>query len=193
MWLAATVLVVLVVLAAFTASGIAITDAILPSPATASEASGLAGLAGLLGAALMTLPLTALTAGFLQWLVLRWYVPWAGRWMVATIIGLILGMGIGISVGRGAIGWGVMGAVLGLAQWVVIRRHVTNAYWWILASTFGMFFGASLAPDRLVGQGGVVITGLGQITIQLLIPVVVWAILTGLTLRSLSQHSAPAM
>ena len=79
--------------------------------------------------------------------------------------------GSGISIGdraQSALEAMVMGAVLGLAQWVVIRRHVTNAYWWILASTFGMFFGASLAPDRLVGQGGVVIAGLGQITVSLL-------------------------
>jgi hypothetical protein len=193
MWIAAPILVVLVAIAAFTATGIAITDAILPYPEIASEASGLAGLTGLFVAALLTLPLIALTAGFLQWLVLRWYVPWAGRWMVATIIGLILGIGIGIPVGRGALGWGVIGAVMGLAQWVVIRRHVSNAYWWIPASAFGMFVGALLTPDRLLSPGGVVITGLVQIAIQLLIPVLFWAILTGLTLRTLSQHSTPAI
>ena len=188
LWITANLAVPLVALLVFTATGGAVTEAILPAPTLEGEAPGFAGLAGLSIAFLVTLPITALVAGLVQWLVLRWRVPWAGRWLVVTAISAMLGILAGLTVGRGALGWGILGALMGLAQWLVIRRILPNAYWWVVVNILGMVLGELLTPNRLVVSGEVV-RGLPQIVLQILGPVLIWAILSGITLRILSQRA----
>ena len=188
-WIAANLATVLAALSIFTISGGAVTDVIMPDPAVGGQASGNAGLAGLSIAFILTLPTTTLIAGFLQWLVLRWSVPWAAHWMLATFIGVLLCIVVGLSVGRGALGWGILGLLMGLPQWFVIRKSLPGAYWWIVASTLGMALGRLLIPMRLTFSG-VVLSGLPQLMVQMLGPVLVWAIVSGITLRGLSQAAA---
>jgi hypothetical protein len=191
LWITANLAVPLIAVFTFTVSGGAITEVILPYPSVAAEASGYAGLAGLSIAFIITLPVTALLAGVMQWLVLRWHVPWAGRWMLATIIGAMLGIVAGLSVGLGPLGWGILGALLGLAQWFVIRRALPDAYWWLVANIVGLVLGELLTPNRLTFSG-VVVRGLPQIVIQVVGPILIWAILSGITLRALSQRAHPS-
>jgi hypothetical protein len=187
-WIAANLTVALLALAIFIVSGGALTELILPDPPAAVEPSGYAGLAGLSIAFIVTLPITALIAGVMQWLVLRWSVPWARRWLVATATGVMLGILAGLSVGRGPLGWGILGALMGLAQWFVIRRALPDAYWWLVVAIVGMVLGELLTPNRLAFSG-VVLRGLPQIMIQILGPILIWAILSGITLRLLSQRA----
>ncbi|MGD2253818.1 MAG: hypothetical protein PVF70_12965 [Anaerolineales bacterium] len=188
LWIIANLAIPLLALFIFTISGGAITELIIPASSATAEASGYAGLAGLSIAFIVTLPITALIAGVVQWLVLRWHVPWARRWLVATAIGVMLGILAGLSVGRGPLGWGILGALIGLAQWFVIRRVLPDAYWWIVVSIVGMVLGEQLTPNRLAFSG-VVVRGLPQLVIQLLGPILIWAILSGITLWALSQRA----
>jgi hypothetical protein len=187
LWTIANLSVPLFALLIFTVSGGTISDFILPD-ATVAETSSYAGLVSLSIAFIVTLPITALIAGVVQWLVLRWYVPWARRWLVATSIGVMLGILAGLSVGRGALGWGILGALIGLAQGFVIRRVLPDAYWWIIVCIAGMVLGELLTPNRLTFSG-VVVKGLPQIALQVLGPILIWALMSGITLRALSLRA----
>jgi len=86
--------------------------------------------------------IAASAVGTAQWLVLRHYIPKAGLWIIATVIGtagsvIVFGMGgpgfivqvvILIPLGR---------TVIGLAQWLVLRNYLRQAGWWIPAAVVG--------------------------------------------------------
>ncbi|MGK7907400.1 MAG: hypothetical protein AB4040_09250 [Synechococcus sp.] len=101
--------------------------------------------------------------GVMQWLVLRWFLPRAGWWVVLTIVGCGLGwvsaLGLALAVAsladatsiylpmwvpeELACGWvaAVGGVAIGLAQWLYLRRHLRQAAWWIVASAIGLAIG----------------------------------------------------
>ena len=101
--------------------------------------------------------------GVMQWLVLRWFLPNAGWWVVLTIVGCGLGwvsaLGLAFAVASLAdvtsiylpmwvpealmCGWvaAVGGVAIGLAQWLYLRRHLRRAAWWILASAIALAIG----------------------------------------------------
>lgn len=90
--------------------------------------------------------LLVLMTGFLQYLLLRRYLPRAGWWIVATALGWPLGIAVvylGYAIWPVVLNanstWSAMliGAVTGLAQWLVLRRRVPRAGWWVLASALG--------------------------------------------------------
>ena len=82
------------------------------------------------------------SVGIAQWLVLRRQVSWAGRWVLASTVGMAVGQVLSgaVSVGEGYV---MFGASVGIAQWLVLRRRVSQAGWWVLAST--MCFAVFLA------------------------------------------------
>lgn len=121
----------------------------------------------------------ALTLSTAQWLLLRKLLPNAGRWFLATGVGVALG---GIMVG--ILMWSIsgqgwedvwlmaaallpIGLALGLAQWLYLRGVLPNAHWIVfidvLAAASILLAGAvytSLAELLVFALPGV-ITGLG--------------------------------
>ena len=99
-----------------------------------------------------------LLAGWAQWLLLRRYLPRAGRWFAATALGLGLG-GIIVAVFRVADIFGMearfarfalvflaIGLVLGLLQWFFLRRSLRHAAWLVPVN---LLAAASLLPIRM--------------------------------------------
>lgn len=101
--------------------------------------------------------------GAVQWWVLRWRVPRANRWMLASLIGGVLGGAVWFAELAGAMvavlrfpnhglvpwliqvgGWCGYGLVLGIAQWWVLRRKVLRSGWWILANGMGFLVAGTL-------------------------------------------------
>jgi hypothetical protein len=98
--------------------------------------------------------------GLAQWLVLRHFVNWAGRWTLYSSLGGLIGFPLGFELSTAfALGFGrilhglAMGAVIGLAQWLVLRRAGPWATVWIAASTAGMGLVWSF-PIAIMAQGG---------------------------------------
>ena len=90
-------------------------------------------------------PVIGLLTGFLQYLLLRRYLPRMVWWITATGLGwllplLIIRLSPPLNVSST---WfevlviGLMGGTIGLPQWLVLRQHVHHAAWWILASVLG--------------------------------------------------------
>jgi hypothetical protein len=144
---------------------------IAPSVNEALGATAVSLLTLLLGA------LIAITAGMLQWLVLRRYVRWANQWWLVTSIGWIAG---GVLASYAA--FAVLGArpstlsftavtapanaaVVGTFQWLILRRHVRRAGWWVLASIAAWAIGERLglyAGFYVALYAGAAVGGLGQ-------------------------------
>lgn len=83
--------------------------------------------------------MSGLIVGVAQWVVLRYYIPHAGWWVLASAFGWVLG--IFVSLGTKtyllkptAIHYFVIFALLGVAQWLVLRCHTQYAGWWVLVS-----------------------------------------------------------
>ena len=118
-----------------------------------------------------------LLAGFLQYLLLRRYLPRMGWWIVATTLGLLLGLvGGGLlfhtlysildSLWFGILNTVLIGGSMGLVQWLVLRQRVHHAAWWILANVLGW---------------GVVGWGAATLSNQMVIPAVSLLLVPGIT------------
>jgi hypothetical protein len=89
--------------------------------------------------------------GTMQWLVLRRHVARAGWWIGATAlggtaVGVVAGtLGDVVAVVGLVIGYGVMGAILGVLQWLVLRRQIDRAWWWLAVSPAGWALGTGVA------------------------------------------------
>jgi hypothetical protein len=83
--------------------------------------------------------------GVMQWLTLRWRIPSASRWVLAsTLAGVCAGV-IAAIWGNAAdlvLGYGGFGALIGSLQWLVLREHTSRAGWWLLANPVGWAMGA---------------------------------------------------
>ena len=99
-----------------------------------------------------------LLAAWVQWRLLRRYLPGAGRWFAATALGLGLS-GIIVAVfqvadilsmearfARFALVFLAIGLVLGLLQWLFLRRSLRHAAWLIPVD---LLAAASLLPIRM--------------------------------------------
>ena len=101
-----------------------------------------------------TMAVVAFLPGFLQWVILRQWVPRAGWWVLVSGVGSFLGflatalgMSLAIGVAGGEAGsayvmfpgFGVAfayaGALVGTIQWIVLRKWVPRAGWWVLISS----------------------------------------------------------
>lgn len=76
----------------------------------------------------------------------------SGAWIVATTIGGGVGGTMGALVNMlfptgtgGALGYAVIGAIVGTLQWMLLQRWIRGSGWWILASVIGWGIGAPVA------------------------------------------------
>ena len=81
-----------------------------------------------------------LVLSFVQWVLLRGFLPWAFLWFLATCAGMLLGgLVAGLAIlGTSAINWDPywilaalllpVGLSLGVAQWLILRRFLPNAF-----------------------------------------------------------------
>jgi hypothetical protein len=114
--------------------------------------------------------------GLGQWLVLRSFVAWAGRWTLASAAGgsagFLVGYALSLAVG-GRIGNSIHGLLLGLglgvAQWYILRRAVPWAAVWIAASTLGMGIVWSF-PIAIFAEGGM---------LRLAVQAIAYGVITG--------------
>ena len=112
--------------------------------------------------------------GFMQWRILRPFVPRSGWWVPASMAGLTLSFGLYAVVRNlwpgipfdlgwpgGVLGWGLTlvlgGILLGMPQQSILRRHGGGAAWWVPASAAGWglsVFGLAIPPDMSGGYAG---------------------------------------
>ena len=106
-----------------------------------------------------------LMVGALQWLILRRHFDRAGRWILASTLGLAVALALGGAIG-GLVSGAIAGTVVGISEWFVMRRYVYKAGLWIVGNTIGfaaaMIVGSSvfsLAFGILFGgvTGGVLV------------------------------------
>ena len=106
----------------------------------------------------MYFPVLGLLTGFLQYLLLRRYLPRMGWWIAATALGWslvsigdrLLYLTLYTTLGADSIWFAALMVVLvsgsvGLAQWLVLRQSVHHAAWWILANVLGWGIAALVA------------------------------------------------
>lgn len=92
-------------------------------------------------------PVIGMVLGFLQYLLLRRYVPRLIGWIPATFLGwlmpfitgffLISVLGLGNDTFSLMLGLLLIGASIALPQWFLLRQRVRHAFWWILACAIG--------------------------------------------------------
>jgi hypothetical protein len=140
------------------------------------------------------LPSIGLLSGFLQYLLLRRYLPHMGWWIGATFLGWLLTL-VPLRVLYTAFSpalnansqWSVplagvaLGVAIGLPQWWLLRRHINRASWWILASAVG--WGAAL----LFTDGA--ISSSQEVLSVVLLPPVAGSIAWWWLLRKMPQQS----
>ncbi len=121
-----------------------------------------------------------LLTSFLQYIILRRYLPKMGWWLVATGLGWLSVWGIMQkfnyfgSVLFTDLGlllfFPLIGTLIGFFQWLLLRRRIKQAAWWILASMLGWGLaalgtqspvrnGSILAQLFLVGLSPAIVTG----------------------------------
>ena len=111
-----------------------------------------------------------LAGGFMQWLILRRWIPGTGWWVPASALNfpaapavangvLILGGGLSSAA---PILLGILIAILsGILPWLVLRRRLTRAGWWIPAHWLGSLVSVYLG---VVGFHAVGLIGLYQLS-----------------------------
>lgn len=125
--------------------------------------------------------MTGFVVGIAQWLVLRFYIRYAGWWVLASALGWFLGIFVTSiadaifdpilqrlsKIALWEVFWlntltnPVTFATLGLVQWLVLRHHTRRAGWWVLANVIGGAVNGAVAStvcalvcDRLGIRGG---------------------------------------
>ena len=125
-------------------------------------------------------PLFCLLTSFLQYILLRRYLPKMGWWMVATGLGWLSVWivmqtidffgSVFLSNLELILVFPLIGTLIGFFQWLLLRRRITQAAWWILASALGWGLaalgtytplknGSILAQLFLFGLSPAIITG----------------------------------
>ena len=93
-------------------------------------------------------PLFWLLTSFVQYLLLRRYLPQMGWWIAATGLGWLSALAsmqvfdflfdsVFLSDWGFVFGFTLIGTLIGFCQWLLLRRRITQATWWILASMGG--------------------------------------------------------
>jgi len=85
------------------------------------------------------------STAFLQWIIIRAYLPKASRWVLASAASWIL---IGALADRVEIKGNlvlllpaILGATVGTFQWLVLHNHIPKAGFWIAANVVARVFG----------------------------------------------------
>jgi len=145
-------------------------------------------------------PVLGLLTGFLQYLLLRRYLPRMGWWIAATTLGLLVGLVGGRLLSRtlygaldsmwfGTLVTTLVGGSMGLAQWLVLHQRVRHAAWWILANVFGwgvVGWGAATLSNQMVipAVGIVLVPGIAT-------SIALWLLLDRLPQREGSGRNTP--
>ena len=192
LWVAANTVGWTVGLVGALVAGTAVTEALGLGEAT-GEYGGFGGLVGLLAALVVGTVMTAVAVGVGQWLVLRWYIPGAGWWMLASAVGMVGGIGVALSLGKTLPSWVAFGTIVAIPQWLVLRRQVSQAGWWILAGAVAGTVGGSTGHvmAEIIRTMRVVSTS-GLLAAALYVPGVVGSTITGAVLVWLLSQSAPS-
>jgi hypothetical protein len=115
------------------------------------------------------IPLTGLFMGFLQYGLLRRYLPRMGWWVIATTGGWLTG--ILLILISSWLNWisalpkntyalfGLLGLSIGMAQWLLLRLRLAQAGWWIAANVVGWGLIGLITPNGTLGQFGLFIVG----------------------------------
>ena len=115
------------------------------------------------------IPLAGLFMGFLQYGLLRRYLPRMGWWVIATIGGWLMG-GLLILI-PSWLNWispapkntyalfGIIGLSIGVAQWLLLRLRLARAGWWIAANVVGWGMIGLITPNSTLSQFGLFIVG----------------------------------
>lgn len=92
-------------------------------------------------------PIVGLLAGFLQFFLLRRYLPRLNWWILATFLGWLMPFAAGYFIlkilglendtASLMLGLLLIGASVAVPQWLLLRQRVRHAYWWILACGLG--------------------------------------------------------
>jgi hypothetical protein len=108
-------------------------------------------IGGFLGPGI-SLFLTGLAMGALQWIPLQKRLPQPARWIVATAAGWALAQIelILVNPGQAAFLTGIIvGLCVGIAQWLVLHSHYHFAGWWIVMNVVAWTTGFGLLPGAI--------------------------------------------
>jgi hypothetical protein len=159
-------------------------------------------------------PLGMGAVGFMQWFVLRRYLP-AMRglgWTLATVLGQLVGMILAIIVAvllgprlyltlassgetiggpitqsaNAFVNGAVLGTIIGFAQWLILRRYLQAAGWWVSATAVAMALSSVVSALWLpgIGSGGLVALPLTMSVTGVIVGAFTGIILVGLLRRS---------
>lgn len=153
--------------------------------------------------------------GFMQWFVLRRYLP-AMRglgWTLATVLGQLVGMILAFIVAvllgprlyltfassvetiggpiaqsvNAFVNGAVLGTIIGFAQWLILRRYLQAAGWWVSATAVAMALSSVVSALWLPGIGS---GGLVALPLTMSITGVIVGAFTGIILVGLLRRSA---
>jgi hypothetical protein len=145
-------------------------------------------------------PALGLSAGCLQWLLLRRTLPRINGWILATCLGWVLAAIAAFQilffsfhytydpVWFTALMFVVAGLSIGFLQWLVLRRRLSHAGWWIPANITGWSL-AMLAVEGLSPST----TGPAEILAYALLPAFVTSIALWLLLDHMNGGSGEAI
>jgi hypothetical protein len=123
--------------------------------------------------------------GGLQWIVLHSYMPKAGWWIVATIVGFTLGFLLSYGMTQlfninlaqftsdpsNLVSYIVLGILAsgtpGFLQWLILRRRVAKSGWWVLAWILGSAGAVAIYAIGSFSDSGTALSGYRLVTILL--------------------------
>ena len=119
---------------------------------------------GYVVATVAMLTVFALSIGIAQWLVLRQYIPRAGWWVLATILGLGAGGAVSLALGDSVAeipSIAILFSAIGIAQWLVLRQHLPRSGWWVFTSIVGFALALVVYSVALGINQSIVFSALG--------------------------------
>ena len=152
--------------------------------------------------------------GFMQWFVLRRYLPGMRGlgWTLATVLGQLVGMILAFIVAvllgprlyltfassvetiggpiaqsvNAFVNGAVLGTIIGFAQWLILRRYLQAAGWWVSTTAVAMALSSVVSALWLpgIGSGGLVALPLTMSVTGVIVGAFTGIILVGLLRRS---------
>jgi len=137
----------------------------------------------------------AIPISLVQWIALRRILPTPVLWILTISIGILLAflilegipdgfwqvLGDDESIAALTAGYLVLGLAVGLPQWLILRRQLMRSSVWLLGSSMGASAGLwIILVTDLISQSG---------SISYIVVVLVYSIITGLTLAGLLAYN----
>ena len=137
------------------------------------------------------IPLLGLITGLLQYLLLHYYLPRMGWWIVTTIFGWLLFAIVPLLLSvfaffptslSPALAGVFLGGSIGLFQWLVLRQQARHAALWIVTSALGWAVAFLLTDGAISSQQ--------EVLIVVLLPPIVASLAWWLLLDKLPYHDS---